>query len=302
MHARSLRDDCEDKILRFGAHLVTDKEKDREREFVINFYVYDSTISVYEIPKINSGMRAGMFLGRSLVVEPGGAGHLDGQHLYAGATVTLNSHVFRLTHADEFTHNYMEEHADEFPQANYNVALDEARRCLGHHQLTDLLHQMTPRDPEKTGFAPTSVVVSALLTALKGSKLSLQQVTTLARRHRRLQANPLTRQHLSHLAALHFKRHNFDGVQDLSCGLRGRDIEGRGRLPANTVRAALLAIRPPLTTTLIDALVKSVTQDDGEIEYERLCEDIDWRRRPHIHDNLPCQVSFPNCLCTSGKE
>lgn len=49
------RDGCEDKILRFGAKLVTDSERDKDREFVINFYVYDSTISVYELPKINSG-------------------------------------------------------------------------------------------------------------------------------------------------------------------------------------------------------------------------------------------------------
>lgn len=49
------RDGCEDKILRFGAKLVTDNERDKGREFVINFYVYDSTISVYELPKINSG-------------------------------------------------------------------------------------------------------------------------------------------------------------------------------------------------------------------------------------------------------
>ncbi|XP_042207226.1 EF-hand domain-containing family member C2-like [Homarus americanus] len=290
MHARSLRDGCEDKILRFGAKLVSDKEKDKEREFVINFYVYDSTISVFEVPKINSGMRAGMFLGRGLVVGPGGGGHVNGQDLYAGATIALNSHVFHLTHADEFTLNYMETHADEFPQANYNVALDEARRRLGHHQLTDLLRQMTTYDPDRKGIVPTSVVLGALNTALRGSPLSTQQVTTLGRRHRRLQPHPLSKNHLTHLAALHLKRHNFDGVQDLSSGLRGRDVECRGRLPASMVRAALTAIHPPLTTTLIDALVTSVTQQDGQVEYERLCSDLDWRHRPHIHDNLPCQV------------
>lgn len=53
-----------------------------------------------------------MFLGRGLVVAPEG-GHVGVDHLYMGATLTLNSHVFRLTHADEFTLRYMEEHADE---------------------------------------------------------------------------------------------------------------------------------------------------------------------------------------------
>ena len=53
-----------------------------------------------------------MFLGRGLVVAPEG-GHVGVDHLYMGATLPLNSHVFRLTHADEFTLRYMEEHADE---------------------------------------------------------------------------------------------------------------------------------------------------------------------------------------------
>ncbi|XP_071533012.1 EF-hand domain-containing family member C2-like [Panulirus ornatus] len=289
-HARSIRDGCEHTILRFGAKLLTDEAKDEDREFVVSFYLHDSTISVYEVPKINSGMRAGMFLGRGLVVAQGGQGHVSGQDLYAGATVALNAHVFHLSHADEFTLTYMDQHADEFPQANYNVALDEARRCLGHHQLTALLQQMASHDPGKTGFVPTSQAVAALSRALSGSTLSLQMRTALARRHRRLDAAPLARKDLTHLAALHLKRNNFDGLQDLRSGLRQRDVEGRGHLPARMVRAALVATRLPLTTTLTDALVNSVTQEDGEVEYGALCDDLDWRLRPHIHDNLPCQV------------
>ncbi|XP_050731460.1 EF-hand domain-containing family member C2-like [Eriocheir sinensis] len=288
-HARDIRDGCEDKILRFGAKLVTDNERDKGREFVINFYVYDSTISVYELPKINSGMRAGMFLGRGLVVASEG-GHVGVDHLYMGAILTLNSHVFRLTHADEFTLRYMEEHADEFTQASYNVALDEARRCLGHHQLTALLHKLAANDPAKTGFVPIPLATAALARELSGCRLTEQQVVSLVRRHRRLNATPLTAQDLTHVAALHLKKHNYYGVPELGVGLRGRDVEGVGRLPAHTVRAAMQAARLPISTALLDALVTSVTQKDGQIAYERLCHDLDPRLRPNLHDNLPCQL------------
>lgn len=46
------------------------------------------------------------------------------------------------------------------------MALDEARRHLGHHQLTDLLRCMTSHDPGRSGVVPTTVAVKALADAL----------------------------------------------------------------------------------------------------------------------------------------
>lgn len=54
----------------------------------------------------------------------------------------------------------------QFPQANYNVALDEARRHLGHHELTSLLHKLTGHDPSKSGYTRTDIVLNALAKAL----------------------------------------------------------------------------------------------------------------------------------------
>lgn len=44
-------------------------------------------------------------------------------------------------------------------------------------------------------------------------------------------------------------------------GLRGRDVEGVGRLPAQSVRAAMQAARLPISTTLLDALVDRFVYD-----------------------------------------
>lgn len=53
-----------------------------------------------------------MFLGRGLVVSEKG-GHVGGKDLFAGNIVKLNSHTFYITHADEFTLSFMQEHCDE---------------------------------------------------------------------------------------------------------------------------------------------------------------------------------------------
>lgn len=58
----------------------------------------------------------------------------------------------------------------QFTQASYNVALDEARRCLGHHQLTALLHKLAANDPAKTGYVPAGLVTAALAQELSESK------------------------------------------------------------------------------------------------------------------------------------
>ncbi|XP_068244018.1 EF-hand domain-containing family member C2-like [Palaemon carinicauda] len=289
-HARDIRDGYEGTILRFGARLVTDKEKDRDREFIINFYIFDSTVSVFEIPRLNSGLRAGMFLSRGLVAKGESGQYVKGQDLFAGNVITLNSHTFYITHADEFTLNFMEKHADEFPQANYNVSLDKARQVLGHHELADLLRKLTPSDPDKTGFVPTSLVQGALFSALGSSSVNKQHIASLVQRHRRLNAAPPSRQQLTHLAALYLKRKNFDGIPDILSGMRGRDIEAKGVLLPSDVRAAVVSTRLPLPTSLTDALVESFKREDGMIDYAQFCLELDYRKRPHIHDHIPCQL------------
>ena len=41
----------------------------------------------------------------------------------------------------------------------------------------------------------------------------------------------------------------------MAVGLRGRDVDSKGRLPAASVRAALQAAHLPVSSTLLDSLV-----------------------------------------------
>ena len=52
------------------------------------------------------------------------------QDLYIGANVQFHKHKFILIDADEYAVDYMEKHANEFPQANIKYILPRLRRIL----------------------------------------------------------------------------------------------------------------------------------------------------------------------------
>lgn len=42
-------------ILRYGAKLITDSTVDKDRKFIISFFLRDDTISIFEYAERNSG-------------------------------------------------------------------------------------------------------------------------------------------------------------------------------------------------------------------------------------------------------
>merc|ERR1712188_40763 len=59
------------KILRFVAQLDTRAPEDRERLFIVSYYLADDTIIVYEPPARNSGFMGGKFMERCRAKNPG---------------------------------------------------------------------------------------------------------------------------------------------------------------------------------------------------------------------------------------
>ncbi|XP_023255140.1 EF-hand domain-containing family member C2-like, partial [Seriola lalandi dorsalis] len=107
-------------VLSFRAKMVTTDPVDRERVFIISFYLCDDSISVFEHPQKNSGVLSGKFLERGRVKKPGQelfkselSQYFKAQDLYVGATLCINNKNFRLLDADEYTLRYMEKHAEE---------------------------------------------------------------------------------------------------------------------------------------------------------------------------------------------
>lgn len=90
--------------LRFTAQFNTAKPEDAERRFIINYYLSDDSIQIYEPPTRNSGFSEGKFLERGKYKHPSREGEkLGPADLVVGQDVRINGHLFHVTDCDEFT-------------------------------------------------------------------------------------------------------------------------------------------------------------------------------------------------------
>jgi len=143
------------KVLRFLAKLTDASGQDKDREFVINYFLATDQVSVYEPPIRNSGIVGGLFLGKGRykkfiraqglegdVETPVGGGRggrggalsrwIKPTDFYLGAKITFEmpstgSMLFTLEVVgyDDYTKKIMETDKDEFPQSHTD--LDIAR-------------------------------------------------------------------------------------------------------------------------------------------------------------------------------
>ncbi|KAF2360004.1 protein of unknown function DUF1126 [Trinorchestia longiramus] len=290
----------EEIVLRFSARLVSDDPNDALRRFVVSVFVHDSTISVYEVSRINSGRRAGMFFARCLVPSEDGR-FITPNSLHVGGKVSIFSHLFEIIGADEFTCAYMERSADQFTEANYDVALSAAKSKLHTpSSLTELSRRLTQQDTTLSGALDVSdalhvlsQVLDLLYSQLPGSgegKLSSQQLSALCRRHRTKQRQPLGSSEFAHLAALYIKK-NHASVGDVKLAFLGRDTSASGTVTASEAHAVMRGARLPLPPALTAALVSSWTDETGHVDYKSLTSAIDPDKRSSIHNDLPCSLT-----------
>jgi len=116
------------KILRFVAQLDTNSPEDRERLFIISYYLADDTIGVYEPPARNSGFMGGKFMERCRVKEPGCDHFYKPTNMYVGSVMEFRKHRFVLIEADEYTLNYMEN--KKFPSSDVSSIVDKLKEKM----------------------------------------------------------------------------------------------------------------------------------------------------------------------------
>ncbi|NXG24521.1 EFHC1 protein, partial [Grallaria varia] len=106
------------KVLRYGVALESPVRADRNRHFILSYFLSDDTISVYEPPVPNSGIVGGKYLKRTRVAKPGSTpenpAYYEPSDFAIGSTIEVFGHRFVITDADEYVLNYMERDAKSF--------------------------------------------------------------------------------------------------------------------------------------------------------------------------------------------
>ncbi|XP_047457110.1 EF-hand domain-containing family member C2 [Mugil cephalus] len=279
------KDRCglESNVLNFRAKMMTSDAADRERVFIISFYLCDDSISVFERPQRNSGMLGGKFLERGRVKKPGQelykskpSEYFTAQDLYVGATVFLNSANFQLVDADEYTFNYMEQHAEEFPKANMGNILSKLRSFPEEKQ-SEIRKFLTLSDPRNTGFIPYESF-RGLLMGLD-CDLSEHEVLVLGR-HFSERVVPKVDVGLMLAVAQDFlRKKNFEELPNMARAFAHHDRHKTGRLSTKETNTICKAFHLPLPKNLLEGLLSKFADGD-EINYHAFLAGINWLEHP----------------------
>ncbi|XP_060785820.1 EF-hand domain-containing family member C2 [Neoarius graeffei] len=268
-------------ILRFLGKMLTDNPIDKDRTFIISFYLSDDTITVYEPIQKNSGIIGGKFLERRRVKKPGQtlfksemSGYYKAQDLYVGARININNHLFQLMDADEYVFNYMEEHAEEFPKANIDTILSKFK-SIPEEKQKEMRQFLALSDSGNTGFIPYESFRSLL--ADMDSQLSEHEIMTLGRTYSVREQPELDVGLLLAIAQTHLRKKQFESFSDMLQVFTHEDRDRSGTLSTKKARIICKAFHLPLDDDLLRALLHKFENESGKMDYHAFLSGINWR-------------------------
>lgn len=105
--------------LRFLAKLIDPSAEDKDRSFIITYFMNNDTISIFEKFERNSGFIGGKFLERARIKNPKDGEFYTQRDLVIGGQIQLNSFGFSIVDADDFTKKFMERNPEHFSRNGY---------------------------------------------------------------------------------------------------------------------------------------------------------------------------------------
>lgn len=112
--------------MRYLAGFIDPQSEDKNRRFIITYYLNNDTVSIFEKFERNSGFIGGKFLERQRVKNPSTEEFFKPADFFVGAKITINSYDFEVVEADQFTAKFMDNNPEVFGNpsiANPEVAL-----------------------------------------------------------------------------------------------------------------------------------------------------------------------------------
>ncbi|XP_071380863.1 EF-hand domain-containing family member C2 [Centroberyx affinis] len=273
----------ESNVLRFRAKMATIDPIDRDRAFIISFYLSDDTIGVFEPPQRNSGVLGGKFLERGRVKKPGQelfksemSEYFTAQDLYVGAALNLNNQRFQLLDADEYTLTYMERHAEEFPKANVGSILSKLR-SIPEEKQSEMKKFLALSDPSNTGFIPYESFRGLLMGMECG--MSEHEVMVLGRCFSEREPSEVDMGLMLAVAQDYLRKKHFEKFPEMARAFTHQDRHRTGRLSTKDTRTICKAFQLPLPEDLLRALLNKFTEGE-DIDYHALLAGINWRENP----------------------
>ncbi|OHT08895.1 hypothetical protein TRFO_22379 [Tritrichomonas foetus] len=166
-------------VLQFTASLVTRDKNDKQREFVIAYYVEDRAFAISERLIPNSGFRGGKFMQKTVVNNPKSGKPYDPSEIFIGAVIEIAGRQFCLQEASEDALKVMEARSDVFTKCDLALIMNQLREKL-HGKCPQLLVQFQQRDTRKT--QRVSLLDTEDILAKNGIVLGDQEFLTLFRR------------------------------------------------------------------------------------------------------------------------
>ncbi|XP_051565641.1 EF-hand domain-containing family member C2 [Myxocyprinus asiaticus] len=271
-------------VLRFVGKMLTDNPIDKERVFIISFYLSDDTIAIFEPPQRNSGVIAGKFLERGRVKKPGQelfksemSEYFKAQDLYVGAKLHLNNQPFHLLDADEFTFSYLEQHAEEFPKANIGTIISKIK-FISEEKLKEVKQFFAMSDPRNTGLIPYESFRTLL--ADMDVQLSEHEIMTLGRAYSVREQPEEDVSLMLAVAQDQLKKKHFENFSDMVRAFTHEDRERSGHLSAKEARIICKSFRLPLSDDLLRVLLNKFQDKSEKIDYHAFLSGINWRENP----------------------
>ncbi|KAM9032064.1 EF-hand domain-containing family member C2 [Sarcophilus harrisii] len=269
-------------VLRFLAKLDTEDCIDKERRFIISYYLSDDTLSVYELRMRNSGILGGKFLERDRVKKPGQllfksepSEFFKAWDLFVGAHVCFNGHNFILLNCDEYAFSYMEQHANEFPMSNIELILKKLK-AIGSPSARDIKLVFAATDPKHTKVLDYETFREVMLN-ITNDRLTEHEIMTVARYYSVREDSDSDKTLLIALAQEQLKKYTFEIFDKIIDMCIYKDQAKTGLLPSPAIRILCKSFRMPLPDDLLRALLSKFEDSQERINYQQFFSAINWR-------------------------
>ncbi|TNN19592.1 EF-hand domain-containing family member C2 [Schistosoma japonicum] len=293
------RQGLESHVLRFSGRLLSDRQIDHDRQFVISCYLSDDTISIYETQQKNSGFQGGLFLERSKIKKPNNKlfdnkpiEYYKPTDLYVGANLNFNTFQFELIEADEYTLNYMEKHKTLFKQADYQLILNKLKSQLNNEQYNEIIKYAMNQDPDNTGtfdFNQMKSLIDQLTN--KDNTLTTHELGTLARYYSIKPSKEIQHEILLGIAQQTLRRKAFEDFSSLIAACSQQDSEKTGEIDRHAIRRICLAHHLPLPDDMLNSLMDCSINQNNLIQYEQFINQLNWRNHTNTGTSFN-QVQF----------